>query len=475
MISFFMLPVYTRWLTTSDYGTMELLEITSGFIGALVGSRFGDALTNTYFNATTDTERRRTVSTALVGMSIAGAAVVGLSFLFAPYLSRAIFGSSEQTEYFHYTFAALGIFLPSEAVFAYIRALNKSALYSALQIARMLIMVLLNLLFLVGMHLGIRGILFSSMAGAAITQVALTVFAVSRCGWAFDASIFKRQLRFSAPLVIGPAGMMFVHYGDRMFLKGVVSLGDIGIYALAYKIGMLVSYLVNPVLFYWRSQMYEMMKPGADRIYPRLVTYMTLFIVTLGLLCALFARPVVELLAGSAFQQAAVFVPLVSLGYVMLNVSEFFRSILLFANRPGREAHITAVGAVFCLVAYSALIPTWKLWGAAAASAATFAVLLIYGVWQAQKAVPAHLEAGRLARIVFGALTAFAVYTILPRQGFWLETTEATASWLYMGFYYSGPGSWRRKNGIICGYWPPDSAAGRAVTRRRRDNARSGY
>jgi len=421
-----MVSVYTRYLTTADYGTMELLDVTANFIGAVLGSRFGDALTNSYFSHETDTERRRVVSTGFLGMLCLGFALAASSFYFSDPLSMLVFGNVDYARYFHLSFMTLGASLPSEAAFAYIRALNRSTLFTSLQVMRIFIMLGLNVLFLVGLGFGLVGILYSALIGMLIGLVVLAVFVFSRCGVHFDASIFRRQLKFSLPLVMNPAGMIFVHYGDRFFLKSAVSLSEIGIYALAYKVGMLVSYLVNPVMSYWRSQMYEIMKTGSDHIYPRLSTYLVLFLVSLGLGFSLFARAAVDLLAGSAFHRAAVLVPLVSAGYVMLNASEFFRSVLLLAGKPGREARIMFVGTVFCIAAYATMIPRWKLWGAAGASASTFAVLLIYGFVKAQKVRHVNLEVGRLVRIMIAALISFAVYTVLPRYGFSVEALEAS-------------------------------------------------
>ena len=51
------------------------------------------------------------------------------------------------------------------------------------------------------------------------------------------------------------AGEFVLHFGDRVFLRGAVSLADLGLYGLAYKLGMVVLYLSTPFFTYWNAQM----------------------------------------------------------------------------------------------------------------------------------------------------------------------------------------------------------------------------
>ena len=40
------------------------------------------------------------------------------------------------------------------------------------------------------------------------------------------------------PIGLGGVAMLVIHYGDRFFLQRSASLADVGIYSLAYKLGM---------------------------------------------------------------------------------------------------------------------------------------------------------------------------------------------------------------------------------------------
>jgi len=47
-VSFIMLPIYTRFLTPADYGTIELLSMILDFVGIILGLRIGQSIFRYY-------------------------------------------------------------------------------------------------------------------------------------------------------------------------------------------------------------------------------------------------------------------------------------------------------------------------------------------------------------------------------------------------------------------------------------------
>jgi O-antigen/teichoic acid export membrane protein len=104
MVSFIMLPVYTRFLTTADYGVLELLGTTIDVIGMIGGIGLAAGVFKHYAEASGKAERGELISTATLGSS-------GLSFLIAaaglalsPLLTRMLFGNAISPLYFRLFF-----------------------------------------------------------------------------------------------------------------------------------------------------------------------------------------------------------------------------------------------------------------------------------------------------------------------------------------------------------------------------------
>src|SRR5436853_2534598 len=65
VVSFVMLPIYTRYLTPGDYGVMELIGMTLDIIAMIAGAGMATGIFRYYHKAESEAERLSVVSTAL--------------------------------------------------------------------------------------------------------------------------------------------------------------------------------------------------------------------------------------------------------------------------------------------------------------------------------------------------------------------------------------------------------------------------
>ena len=78
IISFIMIPVYTRFLTPSDYGILELLYITSSVLSIFIGVGIESAVGRFYFDYKEQKDRNMVISTAYIGFGFLSLLVIEL-------------------------------------------------------------------------------------------------------------------------------------------------------------------------------------------------------------------------------------------------------------------------------------------------------------------------------------------------------------------------------------------------------------
>jgi O-antigen/teichoic acid export membrane protein len=314
------------------------------------------------------------------------------------------------------------------------RAANRPIAYVTASLLRLLLAITLNIVLLVA-GLRIYAVLWSSLAVTAFMAVYMGVFSLWRVPvrTRFSHALLAKFVRYSAPLGLSGLSMFVIHFGDRFFLQRYVSLGDIGIYSLAYKLGMLVSYVQTPFDVYWRSQMFSIVRgPEGEKIYVRVGTYLTLGLTFIVLLFALFARPALRLMVPPSFWPAAQYVPWIATAYVIRTVGAHFRCIFLLEGKTGRELHITSVGALSCVAAYAALIPPFGLWGAVAGTLIGFGAMFVIGLHQAQKVRRFPFEYRRIAIATLAALAVGVTFTLARPNNIWLHAALAL---IFAGIY----------------------------------------
>jgi O-antigen/teichoic acid export membrane protein len=418
MCSFIMLPVYTRYLTPSDYGVLELLDLTSFVLSALLGARLGDALCYFYAAETTEEGRGRVATTALISSLAMGVAGALGGILLSDQLGRMVFGTTAYTPYFHLVFLNFVLALPQEVGLAYLRARNQSTLFTVCLSVRLAVAIFFNVWFLAAWSMGVPSILWSTLIASAAMALWVGAIVFSSVRLAFDVAMCRRMVAYAFPIGIGGVAMLVIHYGDRFFLQRSASLADVGIYSLAYKLGMLISYVQLPFATYWTSQMYSIVRGDqGEAVNARVCTYLVLALTGAGVAITVFSRPLLTLMTTPAFRGAARFIPLIAAAYVIRGLGDQFRNVFLMENRTVSDAQTSTVGSLLCLAGYVLLIPRFKMWGAAAATLIAFIGLAAFSYWKSQRIKKYHYEVGRLAKIGFSAVVACAVALVAAPEG----------------------------------------------------------
>jgi O-antigen/teichoic acid export membrane protein len=416
LASFVMLPVYTRFLSPADYGVMELLDLTTTVIGLLFGTRVGAALFYYYFSATTQSEKDRCLANVFIFSIALGLAIAGVTVPAAGFISSAVFGTSQYALYFRLLFIGFACSLPVEVGYSCIRAFNKPGLYVRLTVIQSIIGALLNVVLLTGLHMGISSMLISSITTSAGLALFMAWYALSPITISISLSRILQIFRYCVPLGLSGLAVFLIHYGDRIFLRSAVSLSELGVYALAYKLGMLIACVHAPFHLYWTSQVCDIVRmPGGERLYARTTTALVAVLTFATLVLVLFSEPIVKVFAGPAFVSASGLVPWLGCAYLIRAVGSHIQCVFTIEGRPGLEMKVNALGSLACFAGYATLIPLFGLWGAVAATLLGFVVILCYGHWEAQRLRKFPFEYRQLLTILLvGASVAAAFYILGP-------------------------------------------------------------
>lgn len=391
--SFFLLPLYTRYLSPADYGVLEIVDFTMFMLAAVIGvSIAGDALF--YFHARLQGSSRiravQTVLIAAIAISVTGCTLIQL---LAPQLSVWFFRTPDFSPALRIAAAAFLFNPPIDAFLCYLRAAEKTTVFMSFALLRLIGTITLNVVLLVVFKLGLYAMLVSTLAVNMVVCTLLAFYCMRHMqGWAgFDRDILKQVARYSLPIGVSSIAMLTVHYGDRFFLSRYVSLAEIGIYALAYKLGMMLNYLNSPFQMFWRSQVYNIVDShDGDAVFVKVFTYLEILFVTAAFGLALFAVPIIRLLSAPAFWGAAAFVPSLVAAYAFSGLEYHMQSALLVEAKTRKIMISTLCGVIVCITCYAIAIPRFGVWGAVAATVMAFTTMfgVTFALAQRQRRMP---------------------------------------------------------------------------------------
>ena len=214
-------------------------------------------------------------------------------------------------------------------------------------------------------------------------------------------SVGRKLLNYSLPLLFSGACGFVINSVDRFYLRWYVPLSEVGLYTLAYRLGMPVSMAYSPVELYWAAQMHQILNhPEGAKQFPRLLTYVVLYLSVIALGITVFVEPVATLAIGPDFRGALKYVPWIALAGLIQPTAFMARSAIFVEGKTRLEVRIMAIGAALCLIGYAILIPRYGSWGGVAGTLIGFVTLFILGQWYAQRLRRYRFEYGRMVRIV---------------------------------------------------------------------------
>ena len=415
LVGMLMLPIITRYLRPDDYGVLATLEQVSSVLALLLGANFGSVIGYFYFQRDTAETRRPVVGTCVLGSGLAGILTMLVLGLMGAFLTRLIIGNGVSALYLQVIALGMPTGFASETLFAWLRVVDRPQTYLTASILRVASGAAAAILLVVVFHLKVLGMVLSGIAAATVPTLMLAAICWRTARPTFDGRLFLRMVKFAAPIGVGGLALFCTNFGDRLILPRYVSLADIGLYNLAYKIGMLTSLAYSSFHTYWSSQIFGLMKrDDADALFARLLTYAFGGIGAMVLGLIVFAKPAIHLLAHRDYSGAAVLVPIIATAYGVRSLGDFFRSRYYLAGHPGYDAIANWLGAGLCLCGYLMWIPRFGVWGAAFATLLAFcSVLAVTLIWTFRLR-PYRVEAGRLAKIAIALAAMLSVFMALP-------------------------------------------------------------
>jgi O-antigen/teichoic acid export membrane protein len=423
VVAILLLPIYTRFLTPTDYGVKELIGLTVDVVGILLATAVSSGVMRFYFEYDDEKRRNEVISTASLGLS----AIAFLAFLFLSFFTRPmasyIIDSPELYYYFNISLISMWLNAVNGIGFAYLRAKKKSVQFVVLSLLRLVIVISLNIYFIVFLKLGVLGILLSTLIVAIITTFVLNIPILFKVGIRFSNSIFRELIIFGLPLVPAQIGGFFVHLSDRFFLKAYVSIADAGLYSLGHRFGTLTgTFISTPFNQIWQPRRLELYKKeGSNELFGRIFTYYIAIVAFAGLAVAVLTKEVLMIMASPEFWAAYSIVPLIVLANIIFNLNSQLDIGILIRKKTKYLGFIDGSNGILILIANFLLIPKFGIYGAAYAKIIAYVYQTSLYYYFSNKIYKIHIEFMRLFKIFSSALLLFLICTYVQNQSVFIS------------------------------------------------------
>ncbi len=375
LITFLMLPLYTRWLGPDQFGLAELVNTYSNIIISLATCCMADAIF--IFPKTANEEGKCKYFTSGLSVAILG---IALAFLLSLILKFDFFSKLGT---FHSN--SIQIAILSSCLFLqnytqqFTRSIDKMKVYSVGGIVLSAAIALYA--FLLIPFWGTDGYIYS-LALANITAACYSFFVSESYKYLslkfWDKLFAVDLLKYGAPLVPNAVMWWLVDGVNRPIMEAELGLAIIGIYSVASKFPSVLNVISGAFSNAWGiSVSEEYGKEDFNQYFNQIFKLVFFLLMIFSFMMSIFAKPIISIFAAPEYIDAYKLLPILLLSVILANASGMVGGIFMAMKQSKDFFYSSIYGATISVIATLILIRLYGAYGVAWAAVLSFFVMTI--------------------------------------------------------------------------------------------------
>ena len=377
-----LIPIYTKYLSVSEVGVIAVIEMIEQLMLPFALAGLSNALWR-FLGKQDKIHPSQVISSGFWGSTIIGILLFLVSIFFIPNIGRFLFLDPEEY-WFLYPVLLNVLFITSiRYVMRVLQFQRRAFLFSLISVCQLAGILGLSIVLVSQYKWGLMGIIVAKSMVNGILFIPILLFMIIKYLSSFSYSIFKQMAKYGYPLLPMTLALAFLNFSDRYFLNLFVPQNEIGIYSIAYRIGMIIQmFLVLPL---YMSFLPMVFKIGVDsKSNKEIISDMMFYYSALGcflfLAVTLFSENLILLIATDVYKTGLKFIPIILLAYFINGFRQFFMAVPALKDKTSQLGMI-ALGVIgINIVSNWFFISTFGTIGAAISTILSF-VLLTWAVY----------------------------------------------------------------------------------------------
>lgn len=385
LISIIMLPFYTRHLSTSEFGTSDIISTYSSILLAIVTCCLAEGIL--LFSKNADNNDKKSFFTS--GLCCAGI-LFGVFSAFCCIIAYSIpdkswLGTLGKDIWWIY-FMTFTMFL-QVYVQQFTLSLNKVTIYSLSGVVLTATLAIFGL-YLVPLY-GLKGYLCSIILSNLITFI--FNLTVSKSYLYFNISKFNKHhlrqlLKYSIPLIPNSVMWFLLNGINRPIMESTIGLEAVGIYAVANRFPGVIAMLCTVFSSAWGlSMLEEFNTPDFNRFFNNTIRLLFFIMIIGGCFLTFFSKTIVSIFSTQEYFEAWKYMPILTLAVIFQNFSSLVGGVFMAEKKSIYFFYTSLVGALTSLILTFYFVKFWGLAGICiAVVCSSFFMLIsrIYIAWR---------------------------------------------------------------------------------------------
>jgi len=367
-ISLVLLPFFTAYLTTKDYGITSVIGIYTLVVTSICTFGAGSVIGLIYYRLENQHHRQQTINTAVTFMAITSLVSLLLTALLLGPLNVLLFSGETYSQYIMLSTLTALLNVVMMPLTLWMQFEQKAIPFVIMNSSVVLIGVTLNIIAVMYFRMGVYGYIVTNLASAVINCLLFGAYYLFQCEtYKMAKSHLKELLRLGWPLTFSFFFLFVIQNNSKYFLQLYAGLDSVGIFTIGFNLGTIISLIINSFnTAYYPYIMSFVNKPEDAPAHLSAVAekYVLSFCI---LLTAVFfsAKPVVEIMVNENFMEAYKIIGPVALGWIFSGLFILIQPGLYYISRVHYISPVQLVAAALSVIFSILLIPRFGILAAA--------------------------------------------------------------------------------------------------------------
>lgn len=385
LIGFIMLPLYTHWLSPSEFGAVDTMNTYVMFIIGFVCLCIPDSIF--IFPRNVDDRKKSEYFSSGLCFSVFALLISAILFYVVGHVMLA---HGIENVFSNYVWLIYGLMVSTyfQNYFqSFTRSLDKMFHYSMAGIVLTIAIAVFSILLipLYGLYGYAYALIIAHIAAASYSFLStrsyrfLTIHTVT-------VSSVKEMLMYSAPLLPNSIMWWLVDGVNRPVMEGYLGLVAIGIYAVAQKFSGLLYSMLNILTLAWgNSALDEYGKPGFDEFYNNYLKILATTLVIGAIFICGLSRPLVHLFTTPEYYEAYKYIPILMTGVIFSGLSGTVGGVFSAVKKSHYFFYSSVYGGIASISFLLILTPLYGLMGTVCSVGISFFAMLIARILYSKK------------------------------------------------------------------------------------------
>lgn len=381
LITFIMLPIYTNFLSTNEYGIIDFITVTLNFLLPILTLNIAEAILR--FGIDKNYNNKKVFTTAIY--IFIGIAIIIYPIFFILFKNSNLSINSELAIFIIINVCLYPIFQQ------FTRAIGKVKIYAISDILYTLIFAIFNIIFIVNYKMGIKGYFVAFLLAKLIVNIFLIIFSKLYKFFSFnsyDKIYAKSFIKYSIPLIPNSLSWWIVNLSDRYALLYFCGGSILGVYSVANKIPTILSTLYGIFSKAWQVSSFEEYDNDKKEVfYSSVMKYLFIFMTLIAMIMIIFIDFIADIFIGDSFYEAIVYIPILIIAFVFSAYSSFLGTIYTASKNTNEILKTTIFSAIINIIINIIFIPLFGPMIAAWSTLISYLSLFIYRLLDVRKYV----------------------------------------------------------------------------------------